>query len=239
MSDNPTRSSLTNRDRWLGLLAVSLGVSLVVVDFTIVNVVMPPIIDDLEISAFDAQWIQESYAIVLAALLLVMGRLSDVVGARRLFLIGTVIFGLASIAAAVAPSGGTLIAGRFAQGVGGAIVMPTSLALLNMTFRGPDRGKAFALWGSTIGAAAAVGPLLGGWLAEYSWRWAFGINIFVVALIVLGVMKYLDESPPAARQDRHRRRGAVGAGPRAPRLRADRGAQLRVVGASEGLRPLR
>ncbi|WP_237304984.1 MFS transporter [Streptomyces qaidamensis] len=169
--------------------------SLVVVDFTIVNVVMPPIIDDLEISAFDAQWIQESYAIILAALLLVMGRLSDVVGARRLFLIGTVIFGLASIAAAVAPSGETLIASRFAQGVGGAIVMPTSLALLNMTFRGPDRGKAFAIWGSTIGAAAAVGPLLGGWLAEYSWRWAFGINIFVVVLIVLGVMKYLDESP--------------------------------------------
>ncbi len=195
MSDNPTLSSLTNRDPWLGLLAVSLGVSLVVVDFTIVNVVMPPIIDDLEISAFDAQWIQESYAIVLAALLLVMGRLSDVVGARRLFLIGTGIFGLASIAAAVAPSGEALIAGRFAQGVGGAIVMPTSLALLNMTFRGPDRGKAFAIWGSTIGAAAAVGPLLGGWLAEYSWRWAFGINIFVVVLIVLGVMKYLDASP--------------------------------------------
>lgn len=195
MSDNPTRSSLTSRDPWLGLLAVSLGVSLVVVDFTIVNVVMPPIIDDLEISAFDAQWIQESYAIILAALLLVMGRLSDVVGARRLFLIGTVVFGLASIAAAVAPSGELLIASRFAQGVGGAIVMPTSLALLNMTFRGPDRGKAFAIWGSTIGAAAAVGPLLGGWLAEYSWRWAFGINIFVVVLIVLGVTKYLDESP--------------------------------------------
>ncbi|WP_342789731.1 MFS transporter [Streptomyces hawaiiensis] len=177
------------------MLAVSLGVSLVVVDFTIVNVVMPPIIDDLEISAFDAQWIQESYAIILAALLLVMGRLSDVVGARRLFLIGTVVFGVASIAAALAPSGELLIASRFAQGIGGAIVMPTSLALLNMTFHGPDRGKAFAIWGSTIGAAAAVGPLLGGWLAEYSWRWAFGINIFVVVLIILGVMKYLEKSP--------------------------------------------
>lgn len=105
MSDNSSRPLPANRDPWLGLFAISLGVSLVVVDFTIVNVVMPPIIDDLEISAFDAQWIQESYAIVLAALLLVMGRLSDVVGARRLFLIGTVVFGLASIAAALAPSG--------------------------------------------------------------------------------------------------------------------------------------
>ncbi|MER6197323.1 MFS transporter [Streptomyces sp. NPDC001586] len=179
----------------MGLVAISLGVSLVVVDFTIVNVVMPPIIDDLKISAFGAQWIQESYAIILAALLLLMGRLSDIVGARRLFVVGTVVFGLASIAAAVAPSGELLIVSRFAQGVGGAIVMPTSLALLNMTFRGRDRGKAFAVWGSTIGAAAAVGPLLGGWLAEYSWRWAFGINIFVVVLILAGIMRYLQPSP--------------------------------------------
>ncbi|MFD7912012.1 MFS transporter [Streptomyces sp. NPDC059752] len=177
------------------MVAISLGVSLVVVDFTIVNVVMPPVIDDLKISAFGAQWIQESYAIVLAALLLLMGRLSDIVGARRLFVVGTVVFGLASIAAAVAPSGELLIVSRFAQGVGGAIVMPTSLALLNMTFRGRDRGKAFAIWGSTIGAAAAVGPLLGGWLAEYSWRWAFGINIFVVVLILAGIMRFLQPSP--------------------------------------------
>ncbi len=195
MAENPSRSSSASRDAWLGLVAISLGVSLVVVDFTIVNVVMPPIIDDLKITAFGAQWIQESYAIILAALLLLMGRLSDIVGARRLFVVGTVVFGLASIAAAVAPSGEFLIVSRFAQGVGGAIVMPTSLALLNMTFRGRDRGKAFAIWGSTIGAAAAVGPLLGGWLAEASWRWAFGINIFVVVLILAGIMRFLQPSP--------------------------------------------
>ncbi|MCX5112504.1 MFS transporter [Streptomyces sp. NBC_00378] len=195
MSENPTRPSPADRVAWLGLVAISLGVSLVVVDFTIVNVVMPPIIDDLKISAFGAQWIQESYAIILAALLLLMGRFSDLVGARRLFLIGTVIFGLASVAAALSPNGEFLITSRFVQGVGGATVMPTSLALLNMTFRGPDRSKAFAVWGSTIGAAAAVGPLLGGWLAEYSWRWAFGINIFAVLLILVGSMKFLQKSP--------------------------------------------
>ncbi|MFD7641357.1 MFS transporter [Kitasatospora sp. NPDC059795] len=192
--ENPARPSPTDRRAWWGLVAISLGVSLVVVDFTIVNVVMPPIIDDLELSAFGAQWIQESYAIVLAALLLVMGRLSDILGARRLFVVGTVVFGLASVAAAVSPTGELLIAGRIAQGVGGAIVMPTSLALLNLTFRGPDRGKAFAVWGSTIGAAAAVGPLLGGRLADYSWRWAFGINIAVVVLILVGVMRFLRPS---------------------------------------------
>lgn len=195
MSENPIPPPPTDRDAWLGLIAISLGVSLVVVDFTIVNVVMPPIIDDLKISAFGAQWIQESYAIIVAALLLVMGWLSDIVGARRLFVIGTVLFGLASVAAALSPTGELLIVSRFAQGIGGAIVMPTSLALLNMTFRGPDRGKAFAVWGSTIGAGAAIGPLLGGWLAEYSWRWAFGINVFVVLLTLAGVLKFLRKSP--------------------------------------------
>ncbi|GLY18842.1 DHA2 family efflux MFS transporter permease subunit [Kineosporia rhizophila] len=178
----------------MGLLAISLGVSLVVVDFTIVNVIIPPIVEDLDISSLDAQWIQESYAIALAALLLVMGRLSDIWGARRLFLLGTLLFGVASIAAALAPNGDVLIAARLVQGIGGSIVMPTSLALLNYTFQGPDRGKAFAIWGSTIGAAAAVGPLLGGWLGEISWRWAFGINIVVIAMIVAGVMKYLTEA---------------------------------------------
>ncbi|MGX5694226.1 DHA2 family efflux MFS transporter permease subunit [Dermacoccus abyssi] len=178
----------------MGLLAISLGVSLVVVDFTIVNVMIPPIAEDLDVSSLDAQWIQESYAIALAALLLVMGRLSDTHGARKLFLIGTLLFGVASVVAALAPNSEILIASRLVQGIGGSIVMPTSLALLNFTFQGPDRGKAFAIWGSTIGAAAGVGPLLGGWLGEISWRWAFAINIVVVALIIVGVLKYLDEA---------------------------------------------
>lgn len=194
----PPNSVPAGRSAWLGLVVISLGVSLVVVDFTIVNVIIPPIITDLGISSLDAQWVQESYAIALAALLLLMGRLSDVVGARRLFLLGTVVFGIASVAAAAAPNGEVLIASRLVQGIGGAIVLPTSLALLNSTFQGRDRGKAFAVWGSTIGAAAAVGPLLGGWLGEISWRWAFAVNIVVVALIVAGVRKYLSESPAQA-----------------------------------------
>ncbi|NEE49620.1 MFS transporter, partial [Streptomyces sp. SID8455] len=105
-----------------------------------------------------------------AALLLVTGRLSDLYGARRIFLLGLVVFGATSMLAALAPSGGLLILARFAQGVGGAMILPTSLALLNATFSGRARGQAFAVWGSTIGAAAAVGPLLGGRLADLSWR---------------------------------------------------------------------
>nr|WP_220139528.1 DHA2 family efflux MFS transporter permease subunit [Nocardia sp. GTS18] len=173
------------------MIAVSLGVALIVVDLTIVNVILAPIVDDLGITSIQAQWIQESYAIVFAALLLVAGRLSDLYGARKLFLIGLVVFGATSLLAALAPNGALLIAARFLQGVGGAMILPTSLALVNAAFTGKARGQAFAIWGSTIGAAAAVGPLLGGWLADFSWRWAFGINIPAVALIMVAVLVYL------------------------------------------------
>lgn len=181
--------------QWLGLVAVSLGVALIVVDITIVNVILAPIIEDLEVTSVEAQWVQESYAIIFAALLLISGRLSDLHGARKIFLVGLVVFGLTSLVAAVAPNGGLLILARFLQGIGGAMILPTSLALVNATFTGRARGQAFAVWGSTIGAAAAVGPLLGGWLADFSWRWAFGINIPLVAVIIAGALRYLPASP--------------------------------------------
>ncbi|MEV6321728.1 DHA2 family efflux MFS transporter permease subunit [Nocardia sp. NPDC051787] len=180
---------------WLGLIAVSLGVALIVVDITIVNVILAPIIEDLSITSIEAQWIQESYAIVFAALLLLSGRLADLHGARRIFLIGLSVFGLTSLLAMIAPNGTLLIAARFAQGIGGAMILPTSLALVNTAFTGKTRGQAFAIWGSTIGAAAAVGPLLGGWLADFSWRWAFGINIPLVAVVALGVLRSLPAAP--------------------------------------------
>ncbi|OZD84779.1 MFS transporter [Rhodococcus sp. 05-339-2] len=182
--------------RWLGLIAIALGVALIVVDTTIVNVIVPSIIDDLGIDSAQAQWIQESYAIVFAALLLLVGRISDIVGARRVFVTGVVVFGISSLLAGVATSGELLIGARFLQGVGGALILPTSLALLNATFTGKARGQAFAVWGSTIGAASALGPLLGGWLAEHaSWRWAFGINIPLVALILVASLLFIDRSP--------------------------------------------
>ncbi|MGI5336320.1 MFS transporter [Streptomyces sp. CA-181903] len=194
--NGPVQSPPTPR-QWLGLLAVSLGVALIVVDVTIVNVILAPIIDDLDIGSVEAQWIQESYAISFAALLLLTGRLSDALGARKVFLLGLAVFGVTSLSAAVAPDGGVLILARFLQGVGAAAILPTSLALVNASFTGRARGRAFAVWGSTIGAAAAVGPLLGGRLADLSWRWAFGVNIPLVALIVVGTLVHLDASPRA------------------------------------------
>ncbi|GAA3517396.1 EmrB/QacA subfamily drug resistance transporter [Streptosporangium album] len=181
--------------RWLGLIAVSLGVALLVADTTIVNVIVPSLITDLGITSAQAQWIQESYAIVIAALLLLTGRFADLFGARRVFLAGVAVFGATSVLAGLAPSGDVLILARLLQGVGAAMILPTSLALVNATFTGRERGQAFAVWGSTIGAAAAIGPLLGGALAEVSWRWAFGINIPLGVLILAVVTAFLAPSP--------------------------------------------
>jgi EmrB/QacA subfamily drug resistance transporter len=192
---------LTDRSarRWLGLIAIALGVALIVVDITIVSVIIPSIIKDLRISSTQAQWIQESYAIVLAALLLLTGRIADILGARRVFVTGVILFGVTSMIAGIAPDGDLLIAARFVQGTGAAMILPTSLSLLNTSFTGKARDKAFAVWGSTIGAAAALGPVLGGWLAVHaSWRWAFGINVPLAVLVCIGVLVFLAPSPQAS-----------------------------------------
>lgn len=183
------------KTRWLGLFFISLGVSLIIVDATIVNVAVPSIIEDLGITSSQAQWIQETYTLVFAALLLVFGRLADVFGRRRMFEIGVVIFVISSLIAATAGSGEFLILARMVQGIGGAMMLPTSLSLLNANFQGRDRGIAFAVWGSTIGGTAALGPLLGGWLtSNLSWRWAFGINLPLGLLVAIGTLIYVAES---------------------------------------------
>lgn len=181
--------------RWLGLVFISIAVSLIIVDSTIVNVAIPSIVDDLGITSTQVQWVQEAYTLVFASLLLVFGSLADRFGRRRLMIIGVVIFVISSIAAAFAPNGDLLILARLVQGIGGAMILPTTLSLINATFRGRERGIAFAVWGSTIGGMAAVGPLLGGWLTtEFSWRWAFGINIPLGILIIIGVLLTVPES---------------------------------------------
>ncbi|MEO8095372.1 MAG: MFS transporter, partial [Pseudolysinimonas sp.] len=191
MNDAPA----ADRTRWIGLVVISIAVSLIIVDSTIVNVAIPSVVKDLDITSTQVQWVQESYTLVFAALLLVFGTLADRFGRRRILLIGVVIFALSSVVAALAPSGELLIASRVVQGVGGAMILPATLSLINATFRGRERGIAFAVWGSTIGGMAAVGPLLGGWLTTYfSWRWAFGINLPLGVLIVIGAMLFVHES---------------------------------------------
>ncbi len=180
---------------WTPMIFIGLGLALVIMDATIVNVALPSIIDDLGITSVDAEWVQAIYSLVFAALLIVVGRLGDRWGRRRLFVSGAVLFAVASVLAATAQTGGLLIAARAVQGLGGAMMSPTSLALINATYRGQRRAVAFAIYGSVIGGMAAIGPLLGGYLTEHaSWRWAFGINLPVAAAIVIGSLLIVPES---------------------------------------------
>jgi len=196
------------RTRWIGLFVISLAVSHIIVDSTIVNVAVPSIVAELGITSTEVQWVQESYTLVFAALLLVFGTLGDRFGRRRMLVIGTIIFMLASVWAAFADSGSALIMARVVQGVGGAMILPSTLSTLNATFQGRERGIAFAVWGSTIGGMAAVGPLLGGWLTTaYSWRWAFGINVPLGIIILIGLMLFVR----ATRSEKPQAIDAIGA----------------------------
>ena len=134
------------RTRWIGLVVVSLAVALIIVDSTIVTVAVPSIVEELGLSSTEVQWVQESYTLVFASLLLVFGTLADRIGRRRMLLLGITIFALSSVVAALAGSGGALIAARVVQGVGGAMLLPTTLSIINAGFRGKDRAIAFAVW---------------------------------------------------------------------------------------------
>ena len=183
------------RRKWAGLIFISLGVAMIIVDSTIVNVAIPQVIKDLGITSTDAQWVQDVYTLVFAALLLTAGRVADRLGRRLVFVAGIVVFVAGSVLAALAGSGVALIASRVIQGVGGSMILPTSLSLLNAGFRGRERGIAFAVWGSTIGGTAALGPLLGGWLTtSFSWRWAFGINVPIGIAVIVGLLLLVPES---------------------------------------------
>lgn len=181
--------------RWVGLGVLAAGLSMIVLDGTIVGVALPRIIASLALSLSDAQWVTSLYSVVFAALLLTVGALGDRFGRRRLFVAGVVLFLLGSLGAAVAGSAATLIGARAVQGVGGAMILPSTLSTVNATFRGRERAVAFGVWGAVMAGMAALGPLLGGWLTTaFSWRWIFSVNIpFGLAIIVLAVF-FVDES---------------------------------------------
>lgn len=185
----------STKNRWIGLVFISMSISLVIIDGTIVNTIFPAIIRDLFLTSTEVQWVQESYVLVFAALLLVWGSVADRIGRKRLLIIGIVIFILSSVWAGLSDSASTLIMARVIQGIGGAMVLPTTLSLVNANFQGRERGIAFAVWGATIGGMVAVGPVLGGWLAtDFDWRWAFMINLPLGVLILIGLAVFVQES---------------------------------------------
>lgn len=190
-------------NRWIGLVFISLAISIVIIDGTIVNTIFPSVIADLQLSSTEVQWVNESYVLVFASLLLVFGSIGDRIGRRRLLIVGILIFTAASVWAGFSTDASTMIIARIAQGVGGAMVLPTTLSLVNATFQGKERGIAFAVWGSTIGGMVAVGPVLGGWLAtDFSWRWAFNINAPLGLIIIAGLLIFATESKQSQRQGR-------------------------------------
>lgn len=192
-----------SRARWLALAMLSVGVAMIIVDATIVNVAIPWIIEDLGIELVDAEWINTIYSLVFAALLITLGRMGDTYGRKRLFHTGLVVFVAASMLAGQAPTGGLLVAARSLQGIGAAMILPSTLSIVNATFQGRERAIAFGVWGSVIGGMAALGPLLGGWLTtSFSWRWAFYVNVPVGVLALMGSLSWVSDS-----RDEDARRG--------------------------------
>ena len=173
-------------------------------DGTIVNVALPVIQDELNATAVDALWIVESYALMLAALILVGGSMGDHYGRRRIFMVGVALFTMASVWCGLAPSPGQLIAARAVQGIGGALMIPGSLAIISASFSEENRGKAIGTWSGFSGVTAAIGPIVGGFLIDnVSWRAAFFINIPLALIVLFISLRHVPESrdPDAARLD--------------------------------------
>src|SRR5215210_1630880 len=190
--------------KWWTLVAVCTATFMLLLDITIVNVALPSIERDLGADLADLQWVIDAYALTLAALLLTAGSLADRVGRRRVFVIGLVAFTVASVLCGLATSPLTLNLARALQGIGGAFMFATSLALLASAHSGRDRGTAFGLWGATTGAAVAVGPLAGGVLTEgIGWEAIFFVNVPIGIAAVALTLARVEESkdPHAGRLD--------------------------------------
>jgi EmrB/QacA subfamily drug resistance transporter len=187
---------------WWTLVAVSLGTFMLLLDITIVVVALPDIQKSLGAGFSDVQWTIDAYSLSLASLMLASGSVADLFGRRRVFAAGLLIFTVASLACGAAQSSGELIAFRAIQGIGGAAIFATSLALLAQTFHGKARGVAFGVWGAVISVSTVIGPLLGGALTSgIGWRWIFFVNIPVGIAAIAITLRYAHESkPPQARR---------------------------------------
>lgn len=176
--------------RWWVLAIVALAQLMVVLDSTIVNIALPSAQRDLGFSDANRQWIVTAYSLAFGSLLLLSGKLSDIVGRKRMFLTGLIGFAVMSAIGGAAPNFGLLVAARALQGACGAMLAPAALSLLTTTFTIPkERGRAFAVFGSIAGAGGAVGLLLGGFLTEYfDWRWCLYVNVLIAAVAVIGAI---------------------------------------------------
>jgi EmrB/QacA subfamily drug resistance transporter len=190
--------------RWITLGVVIAALFIVVVDNSILTVAIPTILRDFHTTLPTLQWVVTGYSLMFASLLVIGGRLGDLYGHRRTFVIGAGLFTIGSLLAALSWGVGSLVVGEaIIEGIGASLMMPATLAIISSTFTGRERSTAFAAWGAVAGAAVAFGPVVGGFLTtNYSWRWAFGINVIVAPLAALGAMLFTRPSPRSERRVR-------------------------------------
>ncbi|HSZ39079.1 MAG TPA: DHA2 family efflux MFS transporter permease subunit [Trebonia sp.] len=194
MSEMPGLRMATGRGRWV-VAATVLGSGMAALDATVVGIALPTIGRDFHASVSTVQWVVDAYTLTLAGLLLLGGTLGDSYGRRRMFMIGVVWFAIASLLCGVAPSAGILIAARALQGVGGALLTPGSLAILQASFAEDDRAAAIGAWSGLGGVATAIGPFLGGWLiSAVSWRLVFYINLPIAVAVLIIAARHVPET---------------------------------------------
>lgn len=174
--------------KWGSLFVLSLALAIIVIDTTLLNVSIGAIIKDLNTDIQSIQWVITAYSLTLVALTITGGRLGDLFGRKKMFMLGAILFALGSFVASISQNFPMLLIGEsIIEGVGAALMMPATASLLVANFKGRDRALAFGVWGGIAGAAAAIGPILGGYLTKYySWRWGFRINIVVTLILLIG-----------------------------------------------------
>ena len=189
--------------KWWTLTAVSFGLFMIMLDNTVVNVALPSIREDLGISISELEWVVNAYALTFGVLLLSGGKLADLLGRRRIFIAGLVIFTAASLWCGLAGDAGSLIAARTVQGVGAALMNPATLSIITATFPARQRGTAIGIWAGVSALALAIGPLLGGLLTEHvGWSWIFFVNIPVGVLAIVAARVFVDETRDTSREQR-------------------------------------
>ena len=197
--------------RWLALAVVGAAFFMTVLDVSIVNVALPTIARKLHFSESNLQWVITAYTLTFGGFLLLGGRAADLLGRRRVFIVGVVLFSLASLACGLANSDRVLIVGRAVQGLGGAIISPAALSIVSTTFtEGAERNKALGIWGALGGSGAAVGVLGGGVLTKYAgWEWIFFVNVPVGALVIALAPRIVRESRVEKEEHRYDPLGAI------------------------------
>jgi EmrB/QacA subfamily drug resistance transporter len=189
--------------KWLTLVAVAFGLFMIMLDNTVVNVALPSIQDDLGISISELEWVVNAYALTFGVLLLSGGKLADMLGRRRIFIVGLVIFTVSSFFCGFANSAALLIGARVVQGVGAALMNPATLSIITATFPPRQRGTAIGIWAGVSALALAIGPLVGGVITEHvNWSWVFYINIPVGILAIFAARAFIDESRDESKEQR-------------------------------------